>query len=101
MNLKVSVKYQLDEYKRPVIIFYIIVLLVCTVSLAAIMPADDSAAVKGRFGGMEIATIIFLFIAGMNSFRDAFRLFMQNSISRKLCLPAGWSASVSLAAQWH
>ena len=97
MNLKVSVKYQLDEYKRPVIIFYIIVLLVCTVSLAAIMPADDSAAVKGRFGGMEIATIIFLFIAGMNSFRDAFRLFMQNSISRKT-LFAGRLVCVSIVS---
>jgi hypothetical protein len=83
MNLKVSVKYQLDENKRPVIIFYIIAFLLWAVSLIAIMPANGSDTIKGRLGGIELATIIFLFIAGMNSFRDTFRMFMQNSISRK------------------
>lgn len=83
MNLKVSVKYQLHEYKVPVVIFYTITLLICAVALAATMPAGGSDTVRVRFGGLEFATIIFLFFAGLNSFRDVFRLFMQNSISRK------------------
>ena len=84
MNLKLSLRYQLHDCKKAIIIFYAIVfavLLLMTLSIS--FPDSNIVTVKGRLGGMEIATAIFLFVAGLNSFRETFRMFLQNSISRK------------------
>ncbi|MDF2685243.1 MAG: hypothetical protein K0S55_424 [Clostridia bacterium] len=80
MNIKSSLKYQLFEFKRPIIIFYIVIIAV--IFLFFIMNiAYKSSDIS--FNGMDVASIIFIFIAGLNSFKSIFYLFSANGISRK------------------
>jgi hypothetical protein len=39
--------------------------------------------IQGSIQGLELASAIFLFVLGLNSFTDVFKMFMQNGISRK------------------
>ena len=93
MNGKSSIKYQLNEMKRPVITFYFVMLCILifgfTVSGAKFVITSSSGGVASTtttgsgFSGLELATIIFLFVCGLNSFKEFFRMFIQNGISRK------------------
>lgn len=83
MNLNASIKYQLYETKRPIIIFYVVILSVILISMTAHILFPDKIIISGNMNGFELTTMIFLFIAGMNSFRETFRMSIQNSVSRK------------------
>lgn len=80
MNLKVSIKYQLNEYKKSIIIFYFIILCVLTFMFILANNISDSTI---QFGGMEMSSIIFIFVIGLNSFKESFRMHIQNGVSRK------------------
>lgn len=81
MNLKAATLYQVKDYKNSVLIYYLVVVLVVTFSLITISAGDSSTFTST--GGIESATSIFLFVAGLNSFRESFLMLMQNGISRK------------------
>lgn len=83
MNLNASIKYQLFDTKRSIIIFYLVIVTVILISMTAHIFFPNAIVLSGNMNGFELATMIFLFIAGMNSFRETFRLFIQNGISRK------------------
>lgn len=93
MNGKSSIKYQLNEMKRPVLIFYFVMLCILvfgfTVSGAKFVITSTTNGVTSSttsgsgFYGLELATIVFLFVAGLNSFKEFFRMFIQNGVSRK------------------
>ena len=80
MNLKVTIKYQLSEYKKPVIIFYFVIICVITLMFTLTRCFDSTTS---KFGGMEMSSIIFLFVMGLNSFKESFRMHLQNGVSRK------------------
>lgn len=80
MNLKVAIKYRLHDNKRAIMIFYMVVISI--LSLIFLL----SALSKGEFRGdiqVELISAIFLFVVGLNSFKEIFLMFMQNGISRK------------------
>ncbi|MBH1940693.1 hypothetical protein I5677_07320 [Mobilitalea sibirica] len=78
--MKAALKYQILEFKKSTVIFYIIVLLV-HVFFASIITVNDTTFRSD--GGFEVATIIYLFISGLNSFKETFGMFIQNGVSRK------------------
>jgi hypothetical protein len=82
MRMKYALKYQINEYKKPVITFYIVIysiyILMTLSNLTRKNPDDYS-----NVGGMEMASMIFLFVAGLNCFKQNFRMLMQNGISRR------------------
>lgn len=80
MNLSSSVKYQWYQYKRPLRIFYSILVL----SLLAIVAINMSQNELGmRVHGIEICSCIFLLILVMSNFRTSFHFSLVNGVSRK------------------
>lgn len=83
MSLNVAVKYRLYDNKKAVLVFYIVVLSIYAFMFLFSALIKDNAEFKGSIQGMELASAIFLFVAGLNSFKEVFRMFMQNGMSRK------------------
>ena len=94
MKLKAAVRYYLNDFKKPVIIFYGVLLALFGIQLllATLLKLRDPSS-----GGMESATAIFAFVVGLNAFKAPFRLFLQNGLSRKT-LYTGFIAGVLLLA---
>lgn len=80
MNIKTSTKYQIKDYNKTIRMFYLVILLIITMSIIIAYTFEG-----GLFsvGGMEFSTCIFLFVVGLNSFKETFYMMMQNGISRK------------------
>ena len=80
MKLKAAVRYYLKDFKRPVIIFYgvLMALFLIQLLIAALLHSNSSSS-----SGVETASTIFLFVVGLNAFKAQFRLFLQNGLSRK------------------
>lgn len=103
MFLKKSVKYQLGDFKKPLFIYYLVIyvvyislvisMIVSQKGLGMELQFEDGLnvlryknsgeALTGSTNGIEIATIIFLFVCGLNSFREYFLMHLQNGLSRK------------------
>ncbi len=82
MNTNVSLKYQLHDSKKSIIVYYCIIFaLFFIITLSILLPNAETS--EGGIGGIMMASVIFLFISGLNSFRETFRLFLQNGISRR------------------
>lgn len=81
MNIKVATKYQINEYTKSIKIFYLIVVLVMVffgVLIAINTPSDFTSN-----GGIEGSAIVFLFVCGLNSFKETFLMMVQNGVTRK------------------
>lgn len=82
MNFLPAWKYQMDGMKWPLIIFYIVI-----AALLALMGIAMSIVIREHnqfsVGGLETASAVFIFIAGLNSFKSTFHMFSANGISRK------------------
>lgn len=92
-TLKVT-KYQLYYSYKGVIIFYAIIFLIALA--LAILGVNSSGRVT--FGGLGTATMIYLFIAGLDWFKPSFKFMMANSVSRKNFYYGSIIAFVILAA---
>lgn len=78
MSLKAPIKFQLVNNIKSVVTFYIV--LICLMIFTFILTNESMGSV--RVSGIEFGTIIFLFIVGLNSFKETFMMFIQNSVSR-------------------
>lgn len=82
MKFNSALKYQMNGFKKPMIIYYAIIYLI--VILAAVpelfLPHAD---IEGTWSGMEMATMIFIFVCCLNSFKPSFKMFLANGVSRK------------------
>src|SRR5665647_391197 len=93
MKGKSSIKYQLSEMKSPVAIFYFIMFCILVlgftfktigvVSINGSSVFSNSSLSGPGFTGMEAVSAIFLFVCGLNSFKEFFRMLTQNGLSRK------------------
>ena len=89
MNSKSVYKYQLNDIKKPILVFYLVI--ACLFALVYLGVATTLISVKPgfnmdskyRISGFEFNTIVFLFVCGLNMFRETFRLSMQNGVPRK------------------
>lgn len=81
MNIKVSTKYQINEYIKSIKVFYLVVVLVMVffgVLIAINSPSDFTSN-----GGIEGSAMVFLFVLGLNSFKETFLMMLQNGVTRK------------------
>jgi len=82
MNLRASYKYVMYDNKMALLIYSLIIVLLTVLLFAASVSWSNENSTT-RISGMEVASIIFIFVAGLTSFKDNFHMLMQNSISRK------------------
>lgn len=83
MNLKVAVKYRLYDNKKGMLIFYTVILTIIASMFLFSSLMKGNAQIQGSIQGLEFASAIFLFVLGLNSFTEDFKMFMHNGISRK------------------
>jgi hypothetical protein len=92
MKLLNATAYRLNDFKKSVAIFYLVILCIFLLSfiLASVLTVDNI-----NVNGMGISTLIFIFVAGLNAFKPYLKMFLQNGISR---LSLYLSAILSLLA---
>lgn len=80
--MRTAINYQLTGIKRPLMIFYIVIysIYLLTIILVNIPLYGENVSFMG---GMENSSMIFIFILGLNLFKESFYMFLQNSRSRK------------------
>jgi len=105
MNRISSYKYQINDLKRPVAIYYfVIACLYALTFFGAVMTthidtgSDVYVTSSSGISGWEIGTAIFLFVCGLNSFREPFRMLIQNGSSRKNIFAGRFLAFLSVGA---
>jgi len=81
-TLKAS-KYIIMDYKKAILTFYTVILLICVMMIAVYMNLDSKAQANMNFAGFGSSVLIFIFIAGLNSFKSNFKFMQANNISRK------------------
>lgn len=87
MKIKSAFKYQISDVKKPIIIYYIVIasLLLLTFIIAMWTRSWNGVSVTVSLNqyGFGNATLIFLFILGLNAHRSTFHMLIANGISRK------------------
>ena len=76
-SLKIA-KININDMIKPIIIFYCIVIASLILNLALV-----NSNIHLMAKGLELATAIFLFVCGLNSFKENFYFAQGNNISRK------------------
>lgn len=82
MRLKSVVKYNISETKNSILVFYGIMVAVI-VLLGISFVSLDSNGTASFVGGAEMASAIFLFVVGLNSFKQNYLFLSTNGITRK------------------
>ena len=77
MKLKSIVKYNLSSLKNSIIIYYSIFITVCVTSALLSKNGNISSS------GIELSSVIFIFVAGLNLFKENFYFMKSNNVSRK------------------
>lgn len=81
MRLKQAMRYRVHEFAKPTVIFYcVMVALFVVVWLLNLIITGQSG---GAHTTMDTTAIIFLFVLGLNSFKNPFKMYLQNGISRR------------------
>jgi hypothetical protein len=103
MKIKSILKYQLRDYRNTVLVMYLCV-YVFTIFIGITNTTVHSLSIKGSgsregMGGLELASMVTLFVIGLNSFKSLFKFFTGNGVSRKtlfsgLLLGMGITAAV-------
>ena len=81
MDIKATTKYQINEYIKSIKIFYLVVILV--IALFGVLINTSASSNFRSTGGIEGSAMIFLFILGLNSFKETFLMMLQNGTTRK------------------
>lgn len=97
MKFKSAFKYQLSESIRPLIIFYIVIYAIFAFMMISSFILKGKGYIGG-FGGMETASIIFIFIAGLNSFKSSFHMLLVNGVSRRTMFTSHVTGVLPVAA---
>ena len=95
MKINSSLKYYLYSIKPAVIIFYIVMAVLSAASIILNFVLKDSTS---SFGGLAASSMIFLFVVGICSFYEEFRMFSQNGITRNQLWKSFLIAGVIVAA---
>ncbi len=96
MNARSVYKYQLENFRKPILIFYLVIAcviaLICLSVRTTLTDSETVMAMTSMFqiSGFELNTILYLFVCGLNMFRETFRLSMQNGVTRQKV----WSGTV-------
>lgn len=80
MKIKAAIKYQSNECLKTMRNFYIVIILVIAFFVFTVEISGGSSVMS--MGGAEMSTMIFLFVVGLNSFKETFLMMLQNGVSR-------------------
>lgn len=94
MNTKNMYYYYLYDCRKALAIFYTVVILIY--SVFGLM--DSTSVNGGTVSGMESASIVFIFILGLNSFKSNFLFGLANGVSRKTQILSFAVTAVTLGA---
>lgn len=78
MSFTKSFKYSVLSNKKPILGFYTVV-----VALYLVFIVTSFFAPGGSISGMDMASLVFLFVFGITSFKENFYMLLQNGVSRK------------------
>lgn len=79
MRLKSIVKYNLSSIKSGLAIYYLIFIAVCV----SFVLLDKNTNGSIFTSGIEMASVIFIFVAGLNFFKENFYFMKSNNVTRK------------------
>ncbi|HZJ83191.1 MAG TPA: hypothetical protein VFD57_05205 [Clostridia bacterium] len=74
-------RYQIEDSRNSIRNYYIIFISIIAILAFISIRLSDQA--KLTSSGLEFATVIFLFVAGLNSFRTSFLFLQSNNVSRR------------------
>ena len=80
--LKTAVGYQTGQFKKPLLIFYAAILFNFLLT-GTVMWSMSITSSGGNVNGIDLASMIFIFVLGLNSFKENYFMFMQSGRSRK------------------
>lgn len=83
--------------KKPLIVFYIIIYALTIFFMAQRLIWNDPD-IRFTSSGLEVASIIFLFVCGLNSFKTAFHMSLVNGVSRRTMFKSFAATVVPVAA---
>jgi len=79
MNIKPAIKYNLNNFRKSLSIYYLVIVLFYIFSLIMGVVVEGQSTMNGT----DIIAGGFLFIVGLGSFKDEFHMLIQNGVSRK------------------
>lgn len=82
--MKSIVKYQLHDSKMGIVIYYIVIVGIMCIFFASSYFTNIDQYSSSKFSGIEMITATFLFVLGLNSYKENLSLFLQNGIPRLL-----------------
>ena len=101
MTIQKSYNYQLKNNLRGIAIYYMVVVLVfaffITTTTVAISDQGNMH-INVSSGSIELITIIFIFVLGLNSFKENFFMLLQNGQSRLSLFKGGAATLLTLSA---
>ncbi|MCQ4637572.1 hypothetical protein NE619_12630 [Anaerovorax odorimutans] len=100
MNILASYRYQMADHKKAILIFYLVIIGLFVVSglSSALVTTGAGESYTRSVNGNEMATVIFLFVIGLCTFKETFLLSLQNGVSRKTLFSAKIVTMLSVAA---
>ncbi len=97
MKTRVAYRYQVSESYKSVIVFYCIIIAVYILTFVAALSFNRDGGSVSFTGGMDIASIIFLFVLGLCSLKENFCMLSQNGLSRKTIFIGWLLTAISMA----
>ena len=86
LALQKSTKYQLRDNTRSVIIYYLVVVVIFAfgiISTLVNVARFGAEHIHMTLGNAEVITMIYLFVVGLNAFKENFGMLIQNGVSRR------------------
>lgn len=87
MKLKQTLRWQLCDMRAPLLIFYAIFFAVLFMNFTGVLSVKLNIDLPGEFHGsvvgIELCSLIFLFIVGICYLGESLPLLMQNGVSRR------------------
>jgi hypothetical protein len=94
MKIKNVISYNLNDDKRAIIIYYLVIAAVISLIGLGVAISDENST---NVAGLEMSTAVFLFVVGLNSFKENFLFLSTNGVSRKTQF-SGFVACAALVA---
>jgi len=82
MKIKTAFRYQAEDNKKAVLVYYLVVLVTFFGMYVLSLLVGNEGTMSGN-NAFEMITAIFLFICGLCAFKESFGMAIQNGVSRK------------------
>ena len=79
MKIKSIVKYNIGSLKKSILIYYCVFIAIC--ALSTIFAYKFNGTISSS--GIELSSAIFIFVVGLNVFKENFYFIKANNLSRK------------------